>query len=308
MSDGGGGHGGRGGDGGDGGDGEDLYAVLGVARTATTHEIRAAFRRKSLELHPDQGGDATGFARVVDAYGVLKDEALRSRYDVELADGRGFSSAAAATSSSWSSSSWSGDGPNPEYAHYYRQYSNDYARQQAWRSMYGRGASGKPGGFSWNSGKASSSSSTSGKPRPGAAKPPPREFVRFNADEWERSRGFAESVSASSSFGNAAAPGAASSEDVFRTWERNAQRSYLNRHQSYFDRRNKRLGGSSSSSSSSSSRGMCSFPRARALRASAPLKLAPPPTSSSDVPFLVMRGLGLGLGLGLTVRRLPLGP
>ena len=64
---------------------DDLYAELGVARTATRDEIAAAFRARARELHPDVNpGDAPAaeqFKRVSMAYGVLSDPERRARYD-----------------------------------------------------------------------------------------------------------------------------------------------------------------------------------------------------------------------------------
>ena len=64
---------------------EDLYAELGVDRTATRDEIAAAFRARARDLHPDvHPGDlpaAERFKRVSMAYGVLSDPARRARYD-----------------------------------------------------------------------------------------------------------------------------------------------------------------------------------------------------------------------------------
>ena len=64
---------------------DDLYAELGVARTATRDEIAAAFRARARDLHPDVNpGDAPAaeqFKRVTMAYGVLSDPERRARYD-----------------------------------------------------------------------------------------------------------------------------------------------------------------------------------------------------------------------------------
>lgn len=57
------------------------YDVLGVARDATPEEIKAAFRKKSSEHHPDKGGDAAAMQAVNRAYEVLSDPARRSQYD-----------------------------------------------------------------------------------------------------------------------------------------------------------------------------------------------------------------------------------
>ena len=67
----------------------DYYAVLGVPRTATDKEIRAAFRKQARRLHPDVNKDpkaTEAFKRVSEAHEVLKDPKKRAKYDSLGAD------------------------------------------------------------------------------------------------------------------------------------------------------------------------------------------------------------------------------
>lgn len=66
------------------GDPRGYYAILGVSLNATAAEIKAAYRRRAKELHPDRNRahDASAQFRLLnEAYGALNDPASRAMYD-----------------------------------------------------------------------------------------------------------------------------------------------------------------------------------------------------------------------------------
>lgn len=59
-----------------------LYDTLGIHPDATDEEIKAAYRKQAMILHPDrEGGDNEKFVEAAHAYDVLSDPVLRKRYD-----------------------------------------------------------------------------------------------------------------------------------------------------------------------------------------------------------------------------------
>lgn len=65
---------------------EDLYSVLGVPKTATTRDIKKAYRREALKWHPDKNPDkkeeaTKRFNSIAEAYAILSDEKKREDYD-----------------------------------------------------------------------------------------------------------------------------------------------------------------------------------------------------------------------------------
>jgi DnaJ-class molecular chaperone len=63
----------------------DYYELLGVAPAAPIDEIRAAYRKRALLLHPDRNPDdaeaVRRFCSISQAYSILSDEGQRSEYD-----------------------------------------------------------------------------------------------------------------------------------------------------------------------------------------------------------------------------------
>ncbi|XP_066508510.1 dnaJ homolog subfamily C member 1-like [Hoplias malabaricus] len=67
-----------------------FYEFLSVSQDASSSEIKKAYRRLSLVLHPDKNKDEnaeTQFRQLVAIYEVLKDEERRQRYDDILVNG-----------------------------------------------------------------------------------------------------------------------------------------------------------------------------------------------------------------------------
>lgn len=67
----------------------DLYKELGVEKTATTEEIKKAYKRLAMKHHPDRGGDSEKLSQINAAYTVLKDPKKRAEYDNPMR-GQGF--------------------------------------------------------------------------------------------------------------------------------------------------------------------------------------------------------------------------
>ncbi|MCL1880323.1 MAG: DnaJ domain-containing protein [Actinomycetia bacterium] len=60
---------------------KNYYEILGVKQSASTDEIKKAFKKLARKHHPDAGGDEAKFKEVSNAYDVLSDKEKRSEYD-----------------------------------------------------------------------------------------------------------------------------------------------------------------------------------------------------------------------------------
>ena len=64
---------------------EDYYDILGVSKSASSSEIKKAYRKKAIEFHPDKNPDdkiaEANFKKAAEAYEVLGNQEKRNKYD-----------------------------------------------------------------------------------------------------------------------------------------------------------------------------------------------------------------------------------
>lgn len=62
-------------------DNKALYEILEVPLTATTEEIKKAYKKKAMKYHPDKGGDPEKFKEISGAHEILTNQEKREIYD-----------------------------------------------------------------------------------------------------------------------------------------------------------------------------------------------------------------------------------
>ena len=60
----------------------DYYNTLGISKSASEADIKAAYRKMALRHHPDRGGDEKKFKEVTEAYETLSDPQKKQMFDM----------------------------------------------------------------------------------------------------------------------------------------------------------------------------------------------------------------------------------
>ncbi len=67
---------------------QNYYQILEVEPNASFEKIKAAYRKKALQCHPDRGGSHAEMVRINEAWEILSNQTLRQQYDEMLRTGQ----------------------------------------------------------------------------------------------------------------------------------------------------------------------------------------------------------------------------
>jgi hypothetical protein len=58
-----------------------LYNILNLSEFSSIEQIKKSYKLLCMKCHPDKGGDAEAFSKIVDAYNILSNPICRKLYD-----------------------------------------------------------------------------------------------------------------------------------------------------------------------------------------------------------------------------------
>ena len=65
---------------------KDYYNILGIDKSASTEDIKKAYRKLAMTHHPDKGGEEAKFKEITEAYEILSDNDKKFKYDNNIGD------------------------------------------------------------------------------------------------------------------------------------------------------------------------------------------------------------------------------